>query len=151
MRKFEKLLWSATCLTSNTSRVSIDRTFSNLVQWLSFRHLVCFLEILLSLYSCFLHLLWCKLAFFKSAWQKVKVLSRPWSIVQLWPLVFLEPLGVQWPYVPHFKGLIGAKVDLEAQGRDSTFTFCHAHLKKAILHHRRCKKRFVFSTTVQYL
>ena len=52
-------------------------------------------------------------------------------------MVFLEPLGVQRRYVPHFKGLISAKVDLEAQGRDSTFTFCHAQLKKAILLHKR--------------
>ena len=48
-------------------------------------------------------------------------------------MVFLEPLGVQRRYVPHFKGLIYAKVDLEAQGRGSTFTFCHAQLKTAIL------------------
>ncbi len=48
-------------------------------------------------------------------------------------MVFLEPLGVQRRYVPHFKGLISVKVDLEAQVRDSTFTFCHAQLKKAIL------------------
>ena len=47
------------------------------------------------------------------------------SIVQLWRLVFLEPLGVQRRYVPHFKGLISAKVELEAQGRDSAFTFFH--------------------------
>ena len=145
-----------------------------------------------------LAIVWCKMAFFKWAWQKVKVLSHPWasrsilalmrpfesgtqclwtptgsrmtsrqswtieknvcfstttdvfSFIQLWRLVFLEPLGVQRHYVPHFKGLISAKVDLEAQGRDSTFTFCHAHLKKAILHHKRCKKRFVFSTTVEF-
>ena len=51
-------------------------------------------------------------------------------------MVFLEPLGVQRHYVPHFKGLISAKVDLEAQGRNSTFTFCHAQLKKAILLHK---------------
>ena len=44
------------------------------------------------------------------------------SIVQIWRLVFLEPLGVQRRHVPHFKGLIYAKVDLEAQGRGSTFT-----------------------------
>ena len=25
-------------------------------------------------------------------------------------------------------------LDFEAQGRGSTFTFCHTHLKKAILH-----------------
>ena len=38
--------------------------------------------------------------------------------------------------VPHFKGLINAKVELEAQGRDSTFTICHPLLKKAILEFR---------------
>ena len=37
-------------------------------------------------------------------------------------------MGVQRRHVTHFKGLIYAKVDLEAQGRDSTFTFCHALL-----------------------
>ena len=57
-------------------------------------------------------------------------------------MVFLEPQGVQRPYVPHFKGLISAKVDLEAQGRDSTFTFCHTHLKKAILHHTEARVMF---------
>ena len=36
----------------------------------------------------------------------------------------------------HFKGLISGKVELEAQGRDITFTFCHALLKKAILHYK---------------
>ena len=55
------------------------------------------------------------------------------SIVALWQLVSLEPLGVQRRNVPHFKGLIYAKVELEAQGRNSTFTFHHALLKKAIL------------------
>ena len=52
-------------------------------------------------------------------------------------MVFLEPLGALRRYVPHFKGLIYAKVDLEAQGRDSTFTICHALWKKAILHLKR--------------
>ena len=42
-------------------------------------------------------------------------------------------------YVAHLKGLISAKVDLEAQGRDNSFTFCHAHLKKAILHLKMAK------------
>ena len=46
-------------------------------------------------------------------------------------------MGVQRRHVPHFKGLIYAKVDLEAQGRDSTFTICHALVKKAILHLKR--------------
>ena len=45
----------------------------------------------------------------------------------------MKLLGVQRRYVPHFKGLISGKVELEAQGRDSTFTFHHALLKKAIL------------------
>ena len=45
----------------------------------------------------------------------------------------MEPLGVNERYVPHFKGLIYAKVELEAQGRGSTFTSCHAQLKRAIL------------------
>ena len=51
-------------------------------------------------------------------------------------MVFLEPLGVQRHYVPHFKDLISGKVELEAKGRDSTFTFCHALLKKTILHYK---------------
>ena len=48
----------------------------------------------------------------------------------------LEPLGVHKRYVSHFKGLISAKVDLEAQGHGITFTLCHSLLKKAILHHK---------------
>ena len=43
--------------------------------------------------------------------------------------VFLEPVGAQRRNVPHFKGLINAKVDLGAQGRDTTFTLCHAQLR----------------------
>ena len=56
------------------------------------------------------------------------------SIVQLWQLVFLEPLGVRESNVPHFKGIISANLNPRAHGRDGTFTFCHALLKKAILH-----------------
>ena len=56
------------------------------------------------------------------------------SIVQLWRLVSLEPLGVQRRYVPH-QGLIMLYLDSEAQGRSSTFTVLHALLKKAILLH----------------
>ena len=48
----------------------------------------------------------------------------------------LEPVGIQRRTVPHFKGLIYAKVELESQGRDSTFTICHAQLKKAVLHYK---------------
>ena len=43
---------------------------------------------------------------------------------------------------------VSAKVDLEAQGRDSTFTFCHTLLKKAILHYKIEFVPFVSSTTV---
>ena len=42
-------------------------------------------------------------------------------------------MGVQRRNVPHFKGLINAKVDLGAQGRDTTFILCHAQLRKPIL------------------
>ena len=42
-------------------------------------------------------------------------------------------MGVQRHTVPHFKGLINVKVELEAQGSDTTFTLCQAQLKKAIL------------------
>ena len=60
-------------------------------------------------------------------------------------MVFLQPLGVQRRYVPHLKGLISVKVDLEAQERDSTFTFFHAHLTKAILHLKEAKSTAVFT------
>ena len=45
-------------------------------------------------------------------------------------------------------GLIYAKGELEAQGHDSTFTFCHALLKKAILHHKMALGPFVLHRTV---
>ena len=61
------------------------------------------------------------------------------SYFQLWRLVIPEPLGVQTHNVPHFKGLISGNLDFEAQGRDSTFTFLHTLLKKAILLHKRAK------------
>ena len=38
--------------------------------------------------------------------------------------------------MPHFKGIISGNLDIEAQGRDSTFTFCHAQMKKVILLHK---------------
>ena len=73
------------------------------------------------------------------------------SIFQVWRLVFLEPLGVQRHTVAHFKGLIYAKVVLEAQGSDSTFTPCHALLKKAILHPKTAIVRIFFRLTVGVL
>ena len=54
------------------------------------------------------------------------------SFFQLWRLAILKPIGVHRHNVPHFKGLILLNLDFEAQGRGSTFTLCHAHLKKAI-------------------
>ena len=63
-------------------------------------------------------------------------------------MVCLEPLVVQRRYVSHFKALIRAKVELEAQGRGITFNFLHFPLKKAILHHKIEFVPFVFSTTV---
>ena len=52
-------------------------------------------------------------------------------------LVLLEPSGVRERNVPHLKGLINANLNPRAEWHDSTFTFCHALLKKAILHHKR--------------
>ena len=57
------------------------------------------------------------------------------SIVRLWRLAILQQVGVQIRNVPHFKGLINHYLDFEAQGCGSTITFCHGHLKKAILLH----------------
>ena len=61
---------------------------------------------------------------------------------QLWRPVIFEPVGVRTHNVPHFKGLIMLYLDFEAQGRGSTFTFCHAHLKKAILLHKMARVPF---------
>ena len=58
-------------------------------------------------------------------------------------------MEVQRHTVPHFKGLIELYLDLQAQGRDSTFTICHALVKRAILHYIKACGRFVFSTTVR--
>ena len=84
----------------------------------------------------------------KVEWSKktaLLVLKRTFfSIVQLWRLVSLEPLEVLRRNVPHFKGLIYAKVELEAQGCDSTFTICHALVKKAVLHCKMAKGVHIF-------
>ena len=60
----------------------------------------------------------------------------------------MEPPGVQRHNVPHFKGLIMLYLDIEAQGRGSTFTLCHALLKKAILEGKTCNGRFILQETV---
>ena len=53
-------------------------------------------------------------------------------IFQLWRPDILEPVEVQRHTEPHFKDLVNANVDLEAQGRDTAFIMSHALLKKAI-------------------
>ena len=40
------------------------------------------------------------------------------------------------------------KLDFEAQGRGSTFTLCHGHLKKGILSHKRATVQFHLNTVV---
>ena len=57
-------------------------------------------------------------------------------------------MGAQRHNVPHFKGLIMLYLDFEAQGRDSTFAFCQALLKKAILEGKRATVRFDLNTAV---
>ena len=42
-----------------------------------------------------------------------------------------------WHNVSHFESLVMFYLDFEAQGRGSTFTSCHGHLKMAILHLKR--------------
>ena len=57
-------------------------------------------------------------------------------------------MGVKRRNVPHLKGLISAKVDLEAEGRDSPFTLCHALLLKALLHLKGQRVYLFFLATV---
>ena len=57
-------------------------------------------------------------------------------------------MGVQRRYVPHLKGLIYGKVEPKDQGRGSTITLCHAHLKKAILRLKTAIIRIFFRLTV---
>ena len=60
-------------------------------------------------------------------------------------------MGVQRRNVPHFKGLINAKVDLGAQGRDTTFTLCHAQLRKPILLLEMAKGAVSFAPYCMYV
>ena len=59
-------------------------------------------------------------------------------------------MGVQRHNIPHFKGLIVLDLDFEAQGRGSTFTFCHAHLKKAILLHKMARVPFDLDLAIDF-
>ena len=56
---------------------------------------------------------------------------------------------VQRRYVPHLKGIIRGNLELAAQGRDSTFTFHHPLLKKAILHLKTVIVRKLFCLSVR--
>ena len=58
-------------------------------------------------------------------------------------------MGVQRRTVPHFKGLIMLYLDFEAQGRDSTFTFHHAYLNKAVLLHKMARVPSDLNTAVR--
>ena len=83
-------------------------------------------------------------------WKKVcfQYLERTFSCFQLWRLAIFEPVRVQRHNVPHLKGLITFYLDFEAQGRGSTFIFCHSHLKKAILLHKMASVQFDLNTAV---
>ena len=73
------------------------------------------------------------LRFFRAQSTHFPAIGNIYSLIfKLWRLAILKPVGVHRHNVPHFKGLILLNLDFEAQGRGSTFTLCHAHLKKAI-------------------
>ena len=62
--------------------------------------------------------------------QRTSLLRRIYFLFsQLWRIVFLEPLGVQRSYVPHFKDLISDNLEPTAQGRGRTFTLCYTIIK----------------------
>ena len=68
--------------------------------------------------------------------------------VQLWRLVFFNPVEVQRRTVSHFKGLFKT-----FKMRYSTFLYSywislHVHFKKAILHLKRAFVKYVSATTV---
>ena len=65
-------------------------------------------------------------------------------IVRIWKLIILELVEVQTHNVPHFKGLIVLYLDVQAQGRDTTFSFHHAHLKKAVLYRKNRDRSDIF-------
>ena len=83
-----------------------------------------------------------------SDWFKKVRLSKDF-LTYLDELLFRTSKFCGWPFLNHwklrdimylifdFKGLIYVKVDLEAQGHDSSFTICHSLLKKDILHLKR--------------
>ena len=74
--------------------------------------------------------------------------TNVFSNVQLWRLLFLNPVGVQRRAVSHFKGLFKT-----FKMRYSTFLYSywiglHVHFKKAILHLKRANMPFFLSVCV---
>ena len=57
-------------------------------------------------------------------------------------------MGFNRNNAPDFKGLFKLHLDFKSQGRDTTFTFGHALLKKAILKGKVAKGVHIFSVTV---
>ena len=82
--------------------------------------------------------------------KKVR-LSKEDGFRRLWRLAIFEPVGVQRHNVPHFKGLISADSNPRAQGHDGTFTFCHALVKKSILHLEMATVPFFLNTAVFFV
>ena len=57
-------------------------------------------------------------------------LSRQFLIdLQLWPLIFLQPLDLQERTVPHLKYLINICLETESQGHGMTFKVIYVHSK----------------------
>ncbi len=89
-----------------------------------------------------------------SKWPAVKVgRSKNTSVLLVKRTFFHSSNFDGWPfrnqlvfrdvmYIPHFKGLVMPNLDFEAKGHRNTFTFCHGHLKKAILLHKRARVPF---------
>ena len=63
-------------------------------------------------------------------------------------LVTFEPLEVEQSYIPHLKALICGINVVGAQGCSCMSTFCHAHLKIALLLHKMANGPYSLSETV---
>ena len=63
-------------------------------------------------------------------------------------LVTFEPLDIQQSYIPLLKALKCGINAVGAQGPGCSFSFCHAHLKIALLLHKMANGPYSFSETV---
>ena len=87
----------------------------------------------------------------KERWKKTSVLLLKrtfFSNVQLWRLVFLNPVGVQRRTVSHFKGLFKTFKMRYSMFLYSNWIGLHVHFKKAILHLKRANMQFFLSICV---